>query len=165
MSAHLLYHDFERCIGCRACEIHCKTNKNLGPGPALCLVMTLGPEIVDTKVRVRFVFLACFHCEQPWCAKACPAGALSQRAADGLVLLDPSRCAGCKACVLACPFGAMQWDPVARTAVKCDYCVDRLDRGLAPACVSKCVTGCLSLIDAAHPPEDRRQSVARALGL
>ena len=31
MSKYLLRHDEANCIGCQACEVHCKTNKGLGP--------------------------------------------------------------------------------------------------------------------------------------
>jgi Fe-S-cluster-containing dehydrogenase component len=50
---------------------------------------------------------------------------------------------GCKTCVSACPWGAPQWDADRGKVVKCDYCMDRIDEGLEPACVTKCVTKCL----------------------
>jgi len=34
MSQYILRHDEANCIACKACEVHCKTNKQLGPGPA-----------------------------------------------------------------------------------------------------------------------------------
>ena len=36
MSKYTLHHDEANCIACQACEVHCKSNKNLGPGPAPC---------------------------------------------------------------------------------------------------------------------------------
>ncbi len=160
MSQYLLLHNSDQCIGCQACEVHCKTNKNLGPGPAPTKIITVGPVLRDHRPRVQFVDMPCFHCEEPWCAKVCPTGAMQRRESDGIVFIQHSLCVGCKSCIIACPWGAPQWDPVLRKPVKCDYCKDRLDQGLQPACVTKCVTQCLSLVEAASMPDDKRQKHA-----
>ena len=47
------------------------------------------------------------------------------------MLIDKEACIGCKECLEACPFGAMQYDDDKETAVKCDLCVDRLNNGQA----------------------------------
>ena len=161
MSTYVLRHDEASCIACRACEVHCITNKGLGPGPAPCKIVTVGPLDVDGQPRLRMVFMPCFHCEEPWCVKACPTGAMQRREKDGIVFVDPSVCVGCKSCMAACPWGTPQWDPASRRVVKCDYCKDRLDAGLQPACVTKCVTGCLSFAIADEAPDPRRERYAR----
>lgn len=163
MSSYYLWHDAESCIGCQACELHCKTNKGLGPGPAPCRIVTVGPKPEDERPRQRFVFMPCYHCEDPWCVRACPTTAMRKRGKDGIVHIETALCIGCKSCLYACPWGAVQWDPDSRKVVKCDYCMDRLDAGLQPACVTKCVTQCLSFGDAAHLPEDRRRRHAEAV--
>ena len=63
----------------------------------------------------------------------------------------------------ACPWGTPQWDPASRKVVKCDYCMDRVDAGLDPACATKCVTGCLSFGVATEEPDPRRERYARKL--
>ena len=163
MSTYTLRHDGDNCIGCQACEIHCKSNKDLGPGPALGKIITVGPVMVGSLPRQRHVFMPCLHCEDALCLAACPSGAVQRRAGDGIVFIEPSLCLGCKSCIIACPWGAAQWNPATRKAVKCDYCKDRLDQGLQPACVTKCVTGCLSFGDAATLPDDRRRRFATAI--
>ncbi|MCX5877465.1 MAG: 4Fe-4S ferredoxin, partial [Deltaproteobacteria bacterium] len=45
-----------------------------------------------------------------------------------------------------CPWGIPQHNPETNKAVKCDYCMDRLDAGLQPACVTKCTTHALKLV-------------------
>jgi Fe-S-cluster-containing dehydrogenase component len=30
--------------------------------------------------------------------------------------------------------------------IKCDYCIERIDRGLKPACVTKCTTHALKFV-------------------
>ena len=61
------------------------------------------------------------------------------------------------------PRGTPQWDPATKKVVKCDYCMDRLDAGLQPACVTKCVTGCLSFGVTNELPDPRRERYARQL--
>ena len=78
MSKYILKHDESNCIACKACEIHCKTNKQLGPGPVTCKIVTFGPTEIEGNPTMRFVFMPCFHCEDPWCVKACPTGAMQQ---------------------------------------------------------------------------------------
>lgn len=163
MSRYTLHHDETHCIGCQACEIHCKSNKALGPGPAPCKLIAVGPQAGALVPRVRFVFLPCFHCEEAWCIAACPTGAMQRREKDGIVFVQPSLCVGCKSCMAACPWGTPQWDPASGKVVKCDYCMDRLDAGLQPACVTKCVTGCLSFGVSGELPDPRRERYAHAL--
>ena len=115
------------------------------------------------RPRVRFVYMPCFHCEDAWCIKACPTGAMQRREKDGIVFVQSSLCVGCKSCMAACPWGTPQWDPVTRKVVKCDYCKDRLDDGLLPACVTKCVTGCLSFGVTNEVPDPRRERYARQI--
>jgi ferredoxin len=90
MSKYMLRHDEASRIGCQAGEVHCKTNKNLGPGPAPCKIISVGPIDVGGQPRMRHVFMPCFHCEEPWCVKACPTGAMQQREKDGIVGSGPS---------------------------------------------------------------------------
>ena len=63
VSTYILLHDQASCIGCLACEVHCKTNKDLGPGPDPCKIITSGPVDVDGQPRMHFAFMPCFHCE------------------------------------------------------------------------------------------------------
>jgi Fe-S-cluster-containing dehydrogenase component len=163
VSTYILRHDEASCIGCQACEVHCITNKHLGPGPAPCKIVSVGPVNVGGRPRIHFVFMPCFHCEEAWCMKACPTGAMQRREKDGIVSVQSSVCVGCKSCIAACPWGTPQWDPASRKAVKCDYCMDRLDAGLQPACVTKCVTGCLSFGVATEAPDPRRERYARLI--
>src|SRR5512139_1342488 len=146
MSIYYIQQDQKRCIGCYACEVHCKTKNDLAVGPRFCRIMTVGPRMVKEIPRMQFVFMPCFHCEKPWCVSACPTGAMQKRAKDGIVFIDFSLCVGCKSCITACPWGVPQWDRTTGKAVKCDYCRDRVDRGLQPACVTKCTAHALKWV-------------------
>lgn len=48
----------------------------------------------------------CRQCEDAPCANVCPNGAISRD--KGFVHVMQERCIGCKTCVVACPYGAME---------------------------------------------------------
>ncbi len=147
MSRLSIQQDQDRCIGCLSCEIYCKENKHLPEGPRLCQIFVMGRRVVRGVPRESYVYLGCFHCEKAACVAACPTRAMKKRPEDGVVYVDSELCVGCKACMVACPWGAVQWDPEPKKAVKCDLCMDRLAQGLRPVCVTVCTTQCLSLTD------------------
>ncbi len=121
------------CMGCHACEVACKQEHGLGVGPRLVRVVEKSAE---------FTPVYCRHCAKAPCKEACPVDAIT-RNDQGIVLIDPELCIGCKECVEACPFGAMQFDEAREAAVKCDLCADRLEQREAPACTLVCPTGCI----------------------
>ncbi|MBA2849131.1 4Fe-4S dicluster domain-containing protein [Thermosulfuriphilus ammonigenes] len=118
--------------------------------------------------------LLCNHCEHPPCVRVCPTKATFQRP-DGIVAMDYHRCIGCRFCMAACPYGSrsFNWEdprpyiknpylefPTRMKGVveKCNFCVERLARGLRPACVEACKAGALVFGDLADP--DSEVSVA-----
>jgi Fe-S-cluster-containing dehydrogenase component len=130
------------CFGCHACEIACKQEHNLPVGPRWIRVHPDGPREIEGKPQMRYVVAHCLHCSQPRCMDACSAGAIRKRE-DGIVLVNQELCIGCKECIDACPLGVMQFDEEKQVAEKCDLCVDRIDRGLKPACVNACPGYCI----------------------
>ncbi|RJQ78418.1 MAG: 4Fe-4S dicluster domain-containing protein [Desulfobacteraceae bacterium] len=163
MSQYSLVQDTRKCIGCHACEVQCKTHKALPAGAKPCQIIQVGPKFIGGLPRTSFVFMPCFHCEKPWCVDACPTGAMQKRESDGIVFVQADLCVGCKACIRACPWGAPQWNAQTRKVVKCDYCMDRIDQGLDPACVTVCITHCLQFGEAENMPQARRERHARAV--
>lgn len=163
MSNYYLYQDKKRCIGCYSCTIACKTNKNILVGPKPTDIIPVGPKLIDGVPRASYVFMPCFHCENPWCVTACPTGAMQKRPGDGIVIVAPDLCVGCKSCMSACPWGAPQWNPETGKVVKCDYCLDRVNEGLKPACVTVCITQCLHFDKAEDMTDIRRERYAKAV--
>ncbi len=145
MNKYSIYLNSRRCIGCHGCEVHCKTNKNLPVGPLLCEITHEPLKAVKGVPKTEFHFRSCYHCEEPFCATICPTKAMQKRD-DGIVFIDDEKCIGCMACAGACPWGIPQLNPATGKAVKCDYCMDRVDRGLKPACVTKCTTHALKFV-------------------
>ena len=133
-----LYIDFDRCIGCFACETACKLEHDLPMGIRHIRVMQVGPKKVGKRIKTIYYPMACFHCGRAPCVEACPTGAMRKRTDNGIVYVDKDACIGCKQCMQACPFGAVQYDSRFGKVTKCNYCMHRIDKGLMPACVVKC---------------------------
>ncbi len=148
--------DLDRCIGCLSCEVACVQEKGLekfGVRP----MKVFRIEGLGHKPDGFFLPMNCFHCEPAPCVMACPTSAMRKRAEDGIVYLEEMLCIGCKACIIACPYGAISFNPATMKVEKCDYCYKRVDRGLLPSCVSKCVTNCLYFVHVDDIPKDRHR--------
>jgi Fe-S-cluster-containing dehydrogenase component len=163
MSIYYIYQDQKKCIGCRACEIHCKTENDVPVGPRFGRIIPVGPKVIGNIPRMNFIFMPCFHCENPWCVSACPTGAMKSRPQDGIVFIEESLCVGCKACITACPWGVPQWDGETGKVIKCDYCRHRIDNGLLPACVSGCTTNALRWVSPEEASRLKRERHAKEI--
>jgi len=89
--------------------------------------------------------LACSHCAEPACMHACPALAYRRDRDTGAVLVDESKCIGCRYCTWACPYDAPRFDARRGVVTKCTFCVERLHAGRVPACADYCPTGALTV--------------------
>ncbi len=163
MRDYFIYQDQKRCIGCRACELHCKTKNDVPVGAGFCKIVPVGPKMMAGVPRIQFIFMPCFQCEEPWCVSACPTGAMAKRDRNGIVSVDDSACIGCKACIIASPWCAAQWNAHTGKAFKCDYCEDRLDQGLEPACVTGCTTAALKWTSPSESSMKRRERLAQKM--
>lgn len=147
MSVYKIKLKKERCIACHACEVHCQVKNNMPPELNLNSITTEGPNPDEQgRPRLKHKYQPCLHCKKPECVAACPTGALYIREGDGLVLMKNDLCDGCKACIEACPWNVPVFDARTSKAVKCDLCVDRVDAGLDPACVTGCTAHALVFV-------------------
>jgi tetrathionate reductase subunit B len=132
--------DLDRCVGCGACVLACKSEWDVAAGERRTWVIPVGPEgSFPDRIESTFYVGLCNHCDQPSCVAACPTGA-TYRDEEGRVLVDRELCIGCGYCVSACPYGARYIHPHTDVVDKCDFCQARMDAGAAqPACVQACI--------------------------
>jgi Fe-S-cluster-containing dehydrogenase component len=150
--------DLRRCIGCHACTIACKAEHDIPIGVNRCWVKTVERgAFPDTR---RFFFpVLCNQCDAAPCVRICPTSALFKRR-DGIVDLNGEACIGCRACMQACPYDQLFIDPGTRTAEKCNFCANRVENRLLPACVSVCPTECRVFGDLDDPASPLARLVA-----
>jgi Fe-S-cluster-containing dehydrogenase component len=138
MSDLAFFIDYARCIGCRACVQACEEcDTHRG-------VSMIHLETIERRDSVQTAPQVCMHCEDPICARVCPADAIKQTP-DGITQssLKP-RCIGCSNCVLACPFGVPKYLGAIDQMMKCDYCYDRTSVGKRPMCATVCPSQALA---------------------
>ena len=151
--------DLNRCTGCQACVIACKVQNKTAPDEFNTRVIAI-EDSPDT--RVTFTPVQCNHCEDPPCVKACRADA-TFKLANGIVVTDWDKCVSLGSCVPACPYGARFLDPRHANKVdKCDFCVDRLEQGLMPACVEACDAGARLFGDVNAPTGEFAEYIKRS---
>jgi len=138
MSRHVEV-DAARCTGCRACMLTCSLRR-MGEtrlsGSAI--------QVFSSADEGKHAPIVCLACPSRPCIEACPVRAIVD--ADDTPLLDVKRCIGCRACIAACPYGAIGYDEALGKAVKCDLCDGD------PLCVSVCnaattMPGALRILD------------------
>jgi Fe-S-cluster-containing dehydrogenase component/formate-dependent nitrite reductase membrane component NrfD len=151
--------DLRKCIGCHACTIACKSEHDIPVGVNRCWVKTVEKgTFPDTR---RFFFpVLCNQCTDAPCVRICPTRALFRRR-DGIVDLHGDSCIGCRACMEACPYDQLFIDPNTHTAEKCNFCANRVENQLLPACVSVCPTECRIFGDLEDPTSEVAQIVQR----
>jgi phenylacetyl-CoA:acceptor oxidoreductase subunit 1 len=162
--------DLKRCIGCYSCMVSCKEEHFLPPGMFWNRVL-VGETGTYPEVIKQIFPVGCNHCKEATCVKACPTRA-STRRPDGIVVVDSSKCAGCRYCVVACPYqqrsfhsndkkeyfpgqGLTEYEIAGKeiyplqvgTVVKCNFCAERIDsgtgKGLTPGVDREATPACV----------------------
>lgn len=162
--------DINRCNGCHNCQIVCK-DEHVGndwtpiakPQPDIgqfWIELTERVRGTVPKVKVAYRPNLCMHCDNAPCMEACKyEGALYKRD-DGLVIVDPEKCTGCRLCVDACPYEGVLWfNEDLNIAQKCTGCAHLLDDGWTePRCADACPTLAIRLMD----EKEARKLIAKA---
>lgn len=151
--------DLRRCIGCQTCAVACKAENDVPLGVWRSWVKKTEKGRYP-NVKEFFLPIVCNNCEKPICVTVCPVNAGIKRP-DGIVIIDPHKCIGCRYCMASCPYGVRYIHPTRKIAEKCYWCHHRIDAGLQPACVEACPTGAILFGDLNDPESQLAKSVAK----
>ncbi len=144
--------DTRRCVGCMDCVVACKVENGVPDG--FCrdwITQTVQGAYPTLSLEIRSE--RCNQCEEPPCVTCCPTGASHVHDPGQVVLVDRHLCIGCKACLASCPYGARFIHPEGH-ADKCTFCFQRVEQGVAPACVAVCPTRSLHFGDLDDPESE-----------
>jgi Fe-S-cluster-containing hydrogenase component 2 len=139
----------EKCSGCRQCSIACSL-KHFGECNPKAGAISIVRDDYD-RFELQFI---CMHCEDPKCAAACMPKALN-KGEDGVVYRDADKCIGCRMCVAACPYSAI--NSLKGEIIKCDLCEGD------PACVKYCSTNAIVYEEETIELTARRKELAQRL--
>lgn len=139
-----MVHDETACIGCSACTEACREVNSVPEGVSRLEIIRSEPKGEFPDVDYRFTRKSCQHCENAPCVMVCPTGAAYKDEKTGIVDVHNEKCVGCGYCLAACPYQVRFFNPVTKSADKCDFCREtNLAQGKQPACVESCPTKAL----------------------
>lgn len=176
--------DLSRCVGCHACAMACKAENGTPPGVWWNKVLT-GEMGKFPNTRIIYTPTLCMHCQNAPCVDACPTGASDKRP-DGIVAVDYDKCMGCRYCEIACPYGARTFVEAIKpyypkfgftpyeqmmykkhqegVVEKCNFCLERVEKGEEPACVQTCPAYARYFGDLDDPNSEVSKLIARRHG-
>ena len=187
--------DLSKCMRCHACIAACRIEHFLPLG--ITWPRLIAWEIGDGNTAELTTYpVRCNNCQEAPCVKVCPTGATQQRD-DGIIWIDQDKCVGCRYCIIACPYqnraflskdkdtgyfpgyeltgfekmGKKLYPHTTGTTEKCNFCMERIDAGLAkglkpgvdreatPACVNACPARALTFGDLDDPDSEVRRLI------
>lgn len=152
----LLVANMAKCTGCQRCEINCTIVNDQQVSTHTSRVKVTRNLLVNNGHGIYtddWVYYpdTCRQCEDPPCGNACPVEAIYADD-NGVKMVDESKCVGCGACAMACPWEMPTVNPETKKSSKCILC---------GSCVEGCCTGALSIVPwdkvVAAAQESRRQ--------
>lgn len=131
------YFDSTRCVSCKTCQVACKEKFHLKKGQLFRGVSSF--EVGSyPHGRLYSISHACNHCVDPACVNNCPTGAMYKDERDGTIQHKDDICIGCRACMLACPYGAPTYIEEEGIVKKCNACIDTRGVDSSTTCEAAC---------------------------
>lgn len=130
--------DYDKCTGCRICELTCSMANNSENNPEKARI-----RIVKIQEYGKMIYMpvVCMNCVKPFCKAVCPTEAIYKNKSTGAMQVDEEKCIGCSACVYGCPFGAISVDRSEGRSFSCNQCEGD------PVCVKVCSTNAIEYLD------------------
>ena len=151
--------DTTKCIGCHACRVACQNQNDLPVKEQFNRIAERERGKFPSFSK-EFVPLQCNHCTNAPCQRVCPTGA-TYTTDEGVVLVNPKTCVGCKYCIEACPYKMRVLDHAKGVVVKCRMCIEMVREGGTPACVSTCPTQVRIFGDLDDPKSEISRFIAK----
>jgi len=144
--------DLQRCVGCKNCEYACSFARTGDFRDESSNIW-----VTASPAEKWIVTLVCSQCESPVCLQVCPRRALKRDIRTNAVVVDETRCMGCKICLQVCPFGSISFDSKKGVVRKCDLCEGD------PYCVKFCMSHALNFLEINDLPKMKREFIDHRL--
>ena len=144
--------DYQKCTGCRLCELVCSVMHDGVSNPARSRI-----KVMKWESEGLYVPMSCQQCEDAPCMIVCPVKAISRDEDFDFVKVDYDVCIGCRTCVTVCPFGAMNYNVIDKKVFKCDLC------GGKPQCVRFCDEKAVDYVNADQLSTTKKRDAAEKL--
>ena len=101
--------DLQKCVGCGACALACKTENNT-QNRANGQSFNWADYLIETSgtfpnVQYENMPVLCNHCSEAACVDACPVTPKAMyKGDDNITMHNIDRCIGCRRCQSACPY-------------------------------------------------------------
>lgn len=146
--------NYEKCTGCRLCELVCSVMHEGVSNPSRARI-----KVIKWEAEGLYIPMSCQQCEDAPCTNVCPVKAISRDDDLARVMVDYDMCIGCRACVSACPFGAMSFNVIDKRVFKCDLCEGD------PQCVRFCEEKAVDYVDADQVSTLKKRQAALRLSV
>ncbi len=144
--------NYQKCTGCRLCELVCSVMHDGVSNPARSRI-----KVMKWETEGLYIPMSCQQCEDAPCMSVCHVKAISRDEDHGFVMVDYDVCIGCRSCVAVCPFGAMNYNSMDKKVFKCDLC------GGDPQCVRFCEVKAIEYVDAENISVYKKRDAAERL--
>jgi Fe-S-cluster-containing dehydrogenase component len=156
--------ELDRCIGCMQCETACEMEGSALLDASRIRIYHVLPDSGGITRERYFLPVMCQQCANPACVSVCPSASLTKDPADGIIHFDPSTCIGCLECTKACPYHALNHSREQPLVDKCTLCMQAVQQGEVPPCITACAGEALAIGDISDPDSEVSRRLARTGG-